>query len=138
MHSIAVLEPPTTGPLFVTADTQADEGLRRAKEDDERRAKQQISEVAEHLDAVNPAGPMTEGARYCTAVMVAGSLGRLKPLLRALPFAEVLPEGSTRGDYARRLRAQASPDGDLPPSPIHIPRIPPQPQRPDNTLAVAA
>lgn len=139
MHSTAVLEPPTSGPLFVTAeDDQVEEWLRRAKEEDERRVQKQLIEVADHLDAVNPDGPITEGARYCTAVMVAGSLGRLKPLLRALPFTDVLPKGATRGDYARHIRAQATPDGDLPPSPIHIPGIPRQPQRPDNRAAVAA
>lgn len=137
MNSIAVLEPPTTGPLFVTADTQADEALRRAREADKQRLHAQLIEVADHLDAVNPNGPITEGARYCTAVMVAGSLDRLKPLLRALPFTDALSKGATRSDYARYGRAQACPDGDLPPSPIHIPRIPPQP-RPNNTVAVAA
>ena len=128
MQPIAVLDRPTSGPLFTAhngdSDPDMDEALRRAR-----------AEVAEHLTAVNPGNLMTDSARYLTAVTVTGSVARVQPLLRELPALEQLPAGTTRADYAQHI---AMSGGDLPPSPIHIPRIPQQPQRPNNTVAVAA
>lgn len=136
MHNTAVLAEPETGPLFVTAeDAQAEEWLRRAKEADKRRLRQQVTEVADYFAAVTPGRTITEADRMTTAIMVAGSAARVRPLLRRLPFASDMPTGTTRREYADTVRAQQGGEGDLPPSPIHIPGIPRQPQRPDNALA---
>ena len=136
MQPIAVLDRPTSGPLFTAhngdSDPDMDEALRRIPD---RTTPRKVAEVAEHLTVVNPGNPMTDSARYLTAVTVTGSVARVQPLLRELPALEQLPAGTTRADYAQHI---AMSGGDLPPSPIHIPRIPPQPQRPNNTAAVAA
>lgn len=137
MQHTAVFAEPDTGPLFVTAEqlSQEDEALRRAREAE--RVKKQLIEVADYFTLVDPEGIVDDGDRWQVAVMTAGTLGSMRPLLRALPFASSLPKGSSRREYANLVRASAG-DGDMPPSPIHIPRIPPQPQRPDNRTAVAA
>lgn len=116
MHDTALLAEPDIGPLFADheGDTQEDEALRRISD---RTTPRKVAEVAEYFAAVTPDAPMTESARLTTAVMVTGSAARVRPLLRHLMGGE----------------------GDLPPSPIHIPPYPRQPERPDNrTLAAVA
>ena len=102
MSTAATLAEPTTGPLFTTLGDpgQADEGLRRAKEADKQR---QVSEVADHLRAVSPDEPITDAGRYTTAVMIAGTVGRALPLLRALPHVNTIPAGTSRSGYADLL-----------------------------------
>ena len=106
-QSVATLAEPTTGPLFTTLGDpgQADEGLRRAKEADKQR---QVSEVADHLRDVNPDAPITDAGRYTTAVMIAGTVGRVQPLLRRLPHIDTMPTGTSRRQYAGMLTAGVS------------------------------
>lgn len=98
MQPTAVLAEPPGGPLFAAADTsQADEALRRACEADVRR---QVDQVAGHLRAVNPGDQITDTSRFATAALVAGTVGRMRPLLRVLPHVDTFPAGATRGEYA--------------------------------------
>lgn len=125
MHDTALLAEPDIGPLFAAHDggSQEDEALRRISD---RTTPRKVAEVAEYFAAVTPDAPMTESARLTTAVMVTGSAARVRPLLRHLPLVERMPAGTSRGDYARHLMGG---EGDLPPSPIHVPGIPQQPER---------
>lgn len=105
-QSVATLAEPTSGPLFTTLDDpgQADEAVRRAREADKQR---QVAEVADYFRAVNPNGPITDAGRFTTAVMVAGTVGRVRPLLRALPHVDTMPAGTTRRAYADQLTTPA-------------------------------
>lgn len=107
MQRTAVLAPPTGRPLFTAVDTnQADEGLRRARAADAHRTRQQLREVADHFRTVNPDAPITDPARIATAVLVAGTVGRMRPLLRLMPFAGTLPAGTTRAAYADHIEGR--------------------------------
>ncbi|MCZ1012098.1 hypothetical protein O1L68_41020 [Streptomyces lydicus] len=65
-----------------------------------------LHEIADHLSSRRPGERMTNADRWTLACHFAGTDKGRRPLLRLLPPA---PSGTSRGEYAAKLRERAAP-----------------------------